>query len=193
MSWSNDQVKKTFTYANNHLIWVITSNNIKLMETDFTLLNGVAQTAVTKTWEMNGTPKDEYLTYYLYNNLGFLVKDSIFKNGQFAGAYRYEYNNDKDLSNRKDIDANGTIVGDIDFEYDLSHLDKTGSYGQFDNSGTNEIFPRKAKHMIKSRHSKLLNNIYTYTYTYDADGYVTHGQIKNTTNGETDTFNNTWQ
>jgi hypothetical protein len=124
-----------------------------------------------------------------------MIKFEENKNDVFLGSVHrtYDVNGDMILSETKD--ANGVVTRSINYEYDLSKLDKSGSWGQSDANGTGSVFPKMAQHMIKKLTINQNNTIKVnnFSYTLDAQGYVVTGTCTNEQNVITDTWTNSWQ
>src|SRR5258705_634318 len=194
-TWGGGTLKGSFSYPANKLVIIYYDNNVKNSDYVFELSNGIAQKQTSNNYAINGTIIDTYVNLYSYNAGGQLIKETFTKNAVNGGSVDWSYDNNGDLSGLTVKDQNGTITWQSTYEYDLSLLDKSVSYGQFNSVGAGSVFPKKAKHLIKKQ-TTIENNItktYNYTYTLDAQGYVLTAIVKDNANVLADNWTNTWQ
>jgi hypothetical protein len=195
-TWGGGFYKGEFSYQPNKLVLNFFDNNgAKAGDNIYELSNGITQKLTSTNYAANGTILDIYVTLCSYNAGGQLIKETYTKNGVPNGETDWSYDNNGDLSGLIAKDMNGTITWQTTYEYDLSLFDKAASYGQFNSNVTGFVYPKKAIHLIKKQ-TVIENNItkiYNYNYTFDAQGYVLTGIVKDNNNVLADNWTNTWQ
>jgi len=177
--WNNGTTRYDFEYAANKVMATFRgSNGIKQNMKVFNLVNGRAETMDVIFYNQNGDVTQTRLYKYTYNAAGLLIRQEAFQNNVFAASVEFIYNDNGDNITTLSFDENHFLEGITTNEYDLSHLDKSGSFHfMFANECTGTFFPRRAKHVLVKRTSQAgANPMKTYTYdnTYDASGFITN-------------------
>jgi hypothetical protein len=163
-----------FDWKPNVLAQTVYINNIKKGDLVYELLNGICQKLKSAYYDDNGNITEENSTVYLYNAKGQLEKEEYSKNGTYY-AYRLNtFNAGNELVKYVIADKNGMETRKVEFEYDEALVEKFGPVTQFYSGGTSEVFPKMTGHLIKKRTvtDNTGVNVYTNTFTTDAQGYV---------------------
>ena len=158
-------------------------------------MNGIAQKCTSTNFDANGIATDVYVNEYIYNIKGQMEKSASTKNGINAGYELYSYDANNDLVKYESYDKNGILTFKSEYEYDLSVIERSGAFGQFQTGGTGFIFPKKATHLRKKATQTYNGSVYVYTksYTFDADGYILTTTEKDNSNTIVDSETYTWQ
>lgn len=197
VTWNNGATIKSFSYAGNTVTAITTENGKKTAENIYTLSNGIAQKQTTAYFDANGNSTDQYTTSFNYNAAGLLEKTIYLKNGASNGYAQYNYDSNKDLTEFSYYNGSGTLQSRSMYEYNFLIADKAATFGRYNTSGDNYLFPRLSKHLCTKRtaFSPVTNitSIYTYTYTTDALGYEIKQVVKDANGTVIEEITNTWE
>ncbi len=139
-----------------------------------------------------GTVMNEQNWVYTYNATGQLTSRA--KKSNILARTAYTYNATGDLSKTTTYGANGIATSEATFTYALSAADPlltdhhplNNRYADLPNPYL-RIFGKSSKHLVKRITEKSLpgNQVqydFSFTYTLNADGYVTEQKMLNTNN-----------
>ena len=189
--------QKSFSYSNNLVTAITTINGKKIGEDVYELKNGITQKQTATYLDGNGNINAQTVATYIYNTGGLLEKAAYITNGANGGYVQYTYDNNKDLKEYSYYNGAGALQAKAVYEYATLTEDKSATFGRYNTSGDNNLFPRLSKHIYTkiTQSYPLTNTIETYTYshTLDAKGYVVKQVLKDKNGTTLNEINNTWE
>jgi hypothetical protein len=184
-----------FSYSGNTVTDDYFYNNKKFATYFFQLNEKGYMTSCQYTqYDNNGGIALQNMSYYYYNSQGQMIKQSY----SIGGHTDFVYDANGNLSEMHGFNVNDVESFVHTYTYYSDKFAKPLSYGQFNSNGLGALQPMFAKNLIKhqvivDKGSNKVDFDGEYTYTLDADGFVTSGKWVNAVNGAFHSWTSNYQ